>query len=168
MPLGSGKSVAQTSFGEAVVSFREFLSDQGLSTELVWVFREDVIFQRERTLIKIPVPSENESRVNACYELGQKRAFGVNLHAFCLLESRPCCYLILPGDDVDAQYLLMSDSSLKCSARAELREAEPISGWLRWRGLKSLSRKSHLSGPDGHIPSRHSLLPEYRVTHGRK
>src|SRR5256885_6286733 len=120
MTLDSGKSVADTSFDEALDSFREFLSGQGLSTDLVWVFREDVIFQRERTFIKTPVPVENETRARACYELGQKRDFGINLQAFCLLESRPCCYILLPEDDLDAQYLLMSNISLKLSVWTNL------------------------------------------------
>jgi hypothetical protein len=165
MTVGSGTSVADTPFDEALDSFREFLSGQGLSTDLVWVFREDVIFQRERIFIKTPVPAENESRARACYELGQKRDFGINLKAFCLLESRPCCYILLPEDDLDAQYLLMSNISLKLSVWTNLRKAESISNPVKWLALKLMNRKSQSSSPDDHIPSKRSLLPEYRVTH---
>jgi hypothetical protein len=165
MTTGSGKSVADTSFDEALDSLREFLSGQGLSTHLIWVFREDVIFQGERIFIKTPWPAENEARARACYELGQKRGFGVNLKAFCLLESRPCCYILLPEDDLDAQYLLMSNISLKLSVWTNLRNAESISNPVKWLALKLMNPKSQFSGFDDHIPSKRSLLPEYRVAH---
>jgi hypothetical protein len=165
MNTGSGKSVDDTSFDEALDSFKDFLSGQGLSTDLMWIFREDVIFQRERIFIKTPITVENEIRARACYELGQKRAFGINLQAFCLLESRPCCYILLPEDDLDAQYLLMSDISLKLSVWKNLRKAESISHPVKWIALKLMNRGSQFSSPDDHIPSKHSLLPEYRVTH---
>jgi hypothetical protein len=165
MNTGSGKSVADTSFDEAVDSFKNFLSGQGLSTDLAWVFREDVIFQRERIFIKTPIPAENETRARACYELGQKRDFGINLQAFCLLESRPCCYILLPEDDLDAQYLLMGNILLKLSVWTNLRKAESISNPVKWQALKLMNRKSRVSGPDDHIASKHSLLPEYPVMH---
>ena len=155
--------MAETSFDEALDSFKDFLSGQGLSTDVACVFREDVIFQREGIFIKTPIPAENESRARACYELGQKRAFGINLHAFCLLESRPCCYMILPEDDLDAQYLLMSNTSLKMSVWTNLREAESISSPGKWLVLKLINQKLRFSSPDDHIPSKHSLLPEYRI-----
>jgi hypothetical protein len=165
MTTESGKSVADTSFDEALDSFKGFLSGQGLSTDLAWVFCEDVIFQRERIIIKTPIPAENETRVRACYELGQKRDFGMNLQAFCLLESRPCCYILLPGDDLDAQYFLMSNNALKVSVWTKLREAESVSNPVKWQALKLLNRKSRFSNPNNHIPSKNSLLPEYRLTH---
>lgn len=145
MTTGSGKSVAETSFDEALLRFREFLSGQGLSTGVAWVFHEDVIFQRERIFIKTPIPAENEIRARACYESGQKRDFGINLQAFCLLESRPCCYILLPEDGLDAQYLLMSNISLKLSVWTNLRKAEPISNLLKWQALKLWNRKAQLS-----------------------
>jgi hypothetical protein len=164
MTTESGKSVADTSFDEALDSFREFLSGQGVSTDFAWVFLEDVIFQDERIFIKTPLPAENESRARACYELGQKRGFGINLKALCLLESRTCCYILLPEDDLDAQYLLMSNVSLKLSVWTNLRKAESISNPVKWLALKLLNPKSQFSSFDDHIPSRQSLLPEHRVT----
>ena len=165
MTIGSGISVTDTSFDEALESFKDFLSGQGISADLVWIFREDVIFQTERIFIKTPIPAENESRARACYELGQKRDFGINLQAFCLLESRPCCYILLPEDDLDAQYLLMSNISLKLSVWKNLRKAESISNPVKWMALKLMNRRPQFSSPDDHIPSKHSLLPEYRVAH---
>lgn len=165
MNIGSGETIADTPFDEAIDVFRAFLSDQRLSPDLIWVFREDVIFRHERILIRTPVPTGNEGRAMACYELGQKRGFGVNLHAFCLLESRPCCYTILPEDDTDAQHLLMSGATLKCSVWTNLKEAAAISNSLKWLALGLFNRRSHSFSAEAHIPSKHSLLPECRVAH---
>ena len=152
--------VKDTSFAEAIDSFGEFLSSQGLSPDLRWVFREDVIFRRGRIFIKTPLPADNESRAEACYELGRKRDYGVVLQAFCLLESRPCCYIVLPTDDTDAEHMLVSNVAVKYLIRTDLVEAEPISNPLKWLVLRLLNRNSHIVSFDDHIPSRYSLLPE--------
>jgi len=162
MTIGSGKSVVDTSFDEALEDFREFLSGQGLSPDLVWVFREDVIFQREHIFIKSPIPAENEARAKACYELAQKRNFGVNLRAFCLLEVYPCCYIVLPEDDMDAERKLMSKVAVKYLVLTNLTKAEPILNPVKWLMLSLLHRKSYIGGFDEYIPSKYTLLPDCR------
>ena len=121
------------SFYEAKQFFQNFLSKQGLSSDLLWVFGEDVISLENRFLIKVPLPAENESFAQACYDIGLERDFGLCLHAFCLLDGRPCCYVELPKDDLDAQYSLMGNLSLKCSVRSDLINAEPIESFLVWQ-----------------------------------
>ena len=161
MTIGSGKLVADTPFEEASTDFREFLTSQGLSTNLVWVFREDVVFQREHIFIKSPVSAKNELRAQACYELAQKRNFGVSLRAFCLLEDCPCCYIVLPENDDDAGRMLMSKAAVKYVAVTNLSKAEPILNSAKWLMLRLLNRKSHVGGFDEYIPSKYSLLPDY-------
>ena len=153
--------VKDTSFAEAVNSFKEFLSGQGLSPNLQWVFREDVVFRQGRVIIRTPLPANNASRAEACYELGRQRDYGVTLKAFCLLESRPCCYIVLPENDADAQHMLMSNVAAKYLIRTDLAEAEPISNPLKWRALRLLYRKAYINSFDEHIPSRYSLLPDF-------
>jgi len=160
------KSVAETSFEEAQAYFKDCLSSNDVSSDLLWVFREDVSFLYDRIYIRTPVSVENESRAKACYELGQKRDVGVNLHGFCLLDSRLCCYIALPKDDLEAQYMLMSNVAVKYSWRTELPEAQPISNALMWRIRAWQSSRARFSHFDNHIPSKYSLLPEYRVDGG--
>ena len=164
MTVALGKSVSETSFAEATKSFAEFLSGRGLPSDLCWVFQEDVVFRGRSIFIRSANLTENWHQAKACYELGRSRNLGVNLHAFCLLRSRPCCYVVLPEDDVDAQNLLMVNSLLKCSVWTDLKEAEAISNPLKWRLLRWKNPRSQFSGPDDHIPSKVTLLPEYRVT----
>ena len=120
-------------FPEAKQFFQNFLSEQGLSSDLLWVFGEDIICLPKRFLIKVPLPAENESFAEACYNIGVERNFGLGLTAFCLLDGRPCCYVELPKDDLDAQYSLMENHSVKYSVRSDLINAEPIDSFLVWQ-----------------------------------
>src|SRR5687767_5352730 len=114
----------ETTFREAKEFFQNFLSEQGLSSDLLWVFGEDIICLPKRFLIKVPLPAENESFAETFYNIGVERDFGVCLYAFCLLDGRPCCYVQLPEDDLDAQYSLMGNLSVKYSVRSDLINAE--------------------------------------------
>lgn len=163
MSLGTKKQVADTPFDEALDDFREFLLSQELSADLIWIFSEDVIFQGESIFIKTPLSNENERRAKDCYELGQRRDFGIWLQAFCLFKSQPCCYIFLPENDLDSQYSLMSNESLKYSVWNNLKEAKPVSNILNWKITRLLNKKSHLFCSEIHIPSKFSLLPEFRV-----
>jgi hypothetical protein len=120
-------------FHEAKQVFQNFLSELGLSSDLLWVFGEDVVSLENRFLIKVPLRAGNESFAEACYNIGFERGLGLCLHAFCLLDGRPCCYVQLPEDDLNAQYSLMGNLSLKCCVRSELINAEPIDSFLVWQ-----------------------------------
>jgi hypothetical protein len=102
-------------FHEAKQFFQNFLFEQGFSSDLLWVFGEDIIYLPKRFLIKVPLPAENETFAEACFNVGRERDFGLCLHTFCLLDGRPCCYVQLPKDDLDAQYSLMGNESVKYS-----------------------------------------------------
>lgn len=156
-------SVADTSFDEALDDFRQFILSQKLPAQLIWIFSEDVIFQNEHIFIKTPVFGENALFARKCYELGQKRNFGVSLQGFCLFESQLCCYIYLPEDEVDAQYSLMSKETLKYSVRTNLIEAQPVSNILEWMMLNLKNPESNSFCIDNHIPSRISFLPEFRI-----
>ena len=59
MTVATGKSVSEISFAEATKSFEEFLSGQGLPSDLYWVFQEDVVFRGKSIFIRSPSLSEN-------------------------------------------------------------------------------------------------------------
>ena len=161
MSLATRKQVADTPFDESLDDFREFLFGQGLSTDLIWLFSEDVIFQDEAVFIKTPHSITNEDRAKDCYELGQKRNFGISLQAFCSFQSQLCCYIYLPEDDLDAQYSLMSNEAVKYSVWNNLKEAQSISSVVKWKimRLRNYKESNHFSSL-AHIPSKFSLLPD--------
>jgi len=120
-------------FREAKQFFQNFLSEQELSSDLLWVFGEDIISLPERFLIKVPLPTENEPLAKALFDIGVERDFGLCLHAFCLLDGKPCCYVQLPEDDLDAQYSLTGNLSVKYSVRSDLINAKPVTNSLLWQ-----------------------------------
>ncbi len=46
-------------FSEAVKQFHSFLVSQGIDSELLWVFREDVAWRKQKMFVKVPVSEEN-------------------------------------------------------------------------------------------------------------
>ena len=60
------KPANETSFEEAQAYFKDCLSNNGVSSDLLWVFREDVIFLYDRIFIRTQFPIENEIRAKAC------------------------------------------------------------------------------------------------------
>ena len=138
--LRSVNTMIKENFHEAKQFFQNFLSEQGLSSDLLWAFGEDIICLPKRFLIKVPLPAENESFAQACYDIGRERDFGLCLHAFCLLGGRPCCYIQLPKDDLDAQYSLMGNHSVKYSVRSDLINAEAVANPLLWQTYRLIEK----------------------------
>src|SRR5215207_6044566 len=98
---------ALPTFAEATEQLRAFLRSQQLSAEPLWVFREDVTSYKQRFLVKEPLPPENQGLVELFYERGRQRGYGVRLEVLCVLGKRPCCYIWLPKDRMEAEYALM-------------------------------------------------------------
>jgi len=149
------------SFQEAQSHFKKWLATDGPSSDLLWLFREDVIFLYDRVFIRMPIPAENETRMARCFELGQERGFGLNLHGFCLLDSQLCCYVALPKDDLESQYMLMGPDAVKYSWRNEIPLAEAIRNPMLWKIRSWQSNRARFSHFDSHLPSKYSLLPDY-------
>lgn len=142
-----------STFLEAKTYFQDFLAQQGVSKDLIWVFREDIIPQADGILIKTPLPSRNEELVKRCYEMGYERKLGVCFIAFALLDSHPCCYVQLPSDDTEAEYMLMSDG-LKCSMNTDLLEAKSVNSGLTWAISKFTRRIFENIGYPANMPDK--------------
>lgn len=127
------RSVADTSFEEVESHFKDWLEQSGISSDLLWVLREDVLFVNDQIYLRKPIDPENYARTKALYEKGQERSLGVGLHGFCLLENRLCCHLILPEDEIDAEYMMLSKHAVKYSWRTNLPKARKISNGMIWR-----------------------------------
>ena len=139
-------------FGEAVEQFGGFLASQGLSPDLLWVFREDVCWRKQRLFVKVPVSEENAGNVERLYNLGVNHGLGVRLDVLCLLGSRPCCYVWLPSDEEDASYAMLS--GLKLSAPTEPVIAQAVRSGLLWRAYKWLEGGEAFKGIVEQVPQR--------------
>ena len=98
------------SFRETKQDFQRFLSEEGLSSDVLWIFREDLVCLPNRFLVKVPLPGNNENLAETLFDIGRERDLGLCLNAFCLLGGRPCCYVQIPDDDLDSQYLFNVNS----------------------------------------------------------
>lgn len=124
--------LSDSSFAESKKIFQEFLSEQKISPDLLWVFREDVLLKKDAVLVKVFNSDKNEDLAEELYEIGRERNLGICFHAFALLDSRLCCYIQLPSDQDEAERLLIGNSYLKCSIRNPLMKAKPFTNSVMW------------------------------------
>jgi hypothetical protein len=129
-------------FLESKQDFQRFLSEQGLSSEVLWIFREDLVCLPKRFLVKVPLPKNNETLAETFFNIGRERNFGICLHAFCLLNEKVCCYIQLPDDDLESQYSLMSNERVKFSVRTNLINARPVTNFFRWQFYRLVEKFS--------------------------
>lgn len=149
-------------FGETQKLFQNFLAGQGLSDDIVWVFSEDIILEKDRVLVRTPVQSENEALAEQCFERGIRRDLGICFLAFALLDNRPCCYVLLPRDKIDSEYLLMSHGP-KFSVRVNLLRAQPVSSRLIWTIKKLLEQTSQKRTVLDNLPGKKELNRAYEA-----
>ena len=153
--------IKDTPFEKAQDTLKNFLHQQEISNDLIWLFREDVISDRGEYFVKVPIPTENQMFAQECYELGRSRGFGVALHALCLLEAQVCCYIRLPENELDAQYKLISDIYVKYSVTTPIESGRAVRNPIVWRTKKWNSRiKKHSSFIDD-IPLKKTLMAIY-------
>ncbi len=141
-------------FDNAIRQLKTFLAGQNVSTDLVWVFREDVVSYKLRLYVRASLPNDNDDLAASLYERGLVRDLGVRLEVLCLLGSRPCCYIWLPEDREDAGYSLLLMSKFIISVPTELPHARPVKNRLAWRGYKLLDEKSGWRDRADRVPHR--------------
>ena len=130
--------IAETSFNQAIQNFKEFLADNNLPTEILWVFQEDTVqrnneFYETNFWLKLPLPEENEKFAEAHYKIGQRKNLGVSLYAFAICEDKICCSFVVPKDKEDSEYLFMSPKYLKFTFSEDLPKAQPVRSLLQWK-----------------------------------
>lgn len=125
-------------FREAVRFLMSFLKHEGLGTNLVWIFREDVIERFPKIGIREPIPSSNLDLVERYFEYGRKQGRGVTLEAFCRLGDRLVCYVWIPEDDEAASYAMQQPLNTKI--RVPLTEAKSVRWVWWWRYLSNRFR----------------------------
>lgn len=126
-------------FSEAVNYFRDFLGQNNISKNIVWLFREDVIRRGNQFLINRKSISGNDGFTENLFEFSRERNSAISLYAFCQFYESVGCSIISVEDDIDAEYRLMSKESLKCSFKTKLDEAKLIKNDWIWRFYKTFA-----------------------------
>jgi hypothetical protein len=144
-----------TSFEQAEALFKIFLKDNNISTNLHWIFREDIEAESwNSAIMRTPLPPENRELTKQYFELGKKRNLGVAITTLSTLNGEPCCFIVLPEDDTDAQYRLMGNRYIKFSFSVVLRDARPIRNPIIWYFKQFFRRRGGRPYWVDDIPSR--------------
>jgi hypothetical protein len=148
-------------FDEACLSLSDFLRrEHQPSGELLWLCREDVTGIRRRIFIHPSPPSRNRDLYRQHYEFGVRQGRGVRVEVQFFLAFRPCCYVWVPRDDIDAQYAMLSDG-LKFSIPDRQSKFSTTAGQCRtapgFSFRRALSRLRGESPIAQDFPSRRDL-----------
>ena len=122
------------SFDESLASFLRFAGGEGFSTDLVWVFREDVTDCVRHYWVREPVPAGNAALARDYFEYGRDQGRGVTLEVLCRLDGRSACFVWVPEDDEAASYAMQGPLKLKVPMHPV--EASPVRSGLAWRWLR--------------------------------
>ena len=116
-------------FEEAIASFRSFLAEQGHSTGIVWVFRED-IWKRSPTSVVLRFPSQttNLALAKKVFEDGRNKGL-VDIQAVAAVDNKVAATVWFPKfADEEIQGW---DRGMKLSIAEPLPGAETVSQ-LQW------------------------------------
>jgi hypothetical protein len=116
-------------FENALESFRRFLTEQGHSTNVFWVFRED-IWKRSPTSVALRFPSQikNLRLVKKVFEEGREKGL-VDIHAIATVGDNVAATVWFPK--FKEEEIQGWDCGMKLSIAEPLPSAE-IVGELRW------------------------------------
>lgn len=127
-------------FDSAVDSLREFLRSEGLSDQLVWVFRDDLWLRYARdALLRLPLAPDNEAQARKLYAEGSARGLA-RLLAVVGNEEMTGVTVVVPADEPQGWY-----AGLKLSIALPLPRAKIVGPgfWhlLRWHpGFRRFQR----------------------------
>lgn len=127
-------------FEEALLSFGQFLTDNGHPSEIVWVFRDDV-WKRSMTEMFVRIPSQRKSRVLAkkVFNEGRKKGL-VEVHAVAVAGNTVAATVWFPRtDDNEIQGW---NRGMKLTISEPLLRAKTF-GSLRWWLFSFLPRFRH-------------------------
>lgn len=149
----------------ALAGFLRFLAEQGFSTELEWVFREDVTNCRSRYWVRVPVPETNAALARQYYEEGRRGGLGVTLEVLCRIANRSVCFVWWPKNAQEASYAMQGP--LKLKVPMEPTYAIPVRGRWLWAARCWLNRYRLCVTFAGLLPSRRGLIAEQSLAADR-
>jgi hypothetical protein len=115
-------------------TFRTFLATQNYPKTIFWVRPGDVVVDTSRHYWVRKRGAKGARYAAQRYSVGLERNFGVKLQAICATESETFASVLVPEDDVDAQYRLM-ERGLKLSCPAERNATSTVTNPLKWKLL---------------------------------
>jgi hypothetical protein len=127
------------SFEKGTASLRAFLGNQCLNSDVLWICRDVFLEQWPKLYVKLPLHDES-SLAERIYNEGVSRGNRVEIQVFCFVEGRPCCYVWIPKDEIDANYRMLSGLKL-CIREPGRQIVVPVRSHFRWFWLNWFSRR---------------------------
>lgn len=154
--------IAETTFSQAVEEFKKNLEHDKLPTDILWVFKEDVYSRNVNYFgkdlwIKLPLLKENEKLTEKQFSIGQEKNLGICLTAFALCENKICCHLMIPNNDLESQYMLMSLEYVKFTYTIDMPTAKAVRSFFRWTFFKLLPFRYKQGNYSEHLQSKKDL-----------
>ena len=141
-------------FDEAEQELRTFLERQGHPGPLVWIFREDVLWEWRRLFVRLPLPEDQRALTRQSYEQAVGRGFGVKLQALARMGATSVCYLWAPDDEQDAMNTMTPRDHLKVYLHDPLIQGVGVTRRWRWALLRLRSRLRREWPPTEMLPLR--------------
>lgn len=129
----------QLSFQQAVEAFQRFLTEQKRPSKLYWFFRDDLLLYKRNVFIRWPLPKDNSHLAEALYQLGREKGLGLALEVYCFDWHNAYSFVLVPEDETDAEYLMMTDLKLSF-ATSPHRVWKIRTRWL-WQMVGHLTSK---------------------------
>src|SRR5712675_1241074 len=96
--MDNGSDRATVPFAAAVVAFKSFVVKAGFSSNLVWVFRRDILGRRRRIWIRVPPPARSEQLARDLFEAARRDGRSLTLSLLCVVGDVSVCYIRSHGD----------------------------------------------------------------------
>jgi hypothetical protein len=155
------KGAAEIPFEEAVSGLRELMRSCGVSDEIVWLFREDILTTGgeygppDYHFKNINQSIGKEEQARRYYKPGQDKGLGVCLRAFISLGDKVGCWVEIPEDELDGEYKMIPVWGLKYSCVENMQEAAIVKNPIKWWLLRAIS-DSRKDGWLADLPSKYS------------
>ena len=118
-------------FPDAVERFGEFLTEQGVSPSVEWIFSDDLLWSGSpRPFLRTPVRKDNFDFAAARYEQGRDAGRGVLLHVLFRSERTLLATVWFPESTLEAETSLVS--GLKLSIAQPVQETISCRPGWRW------------------------------------
>lgn len=134
-------------FAEAEAAFREFAMKQGYPGEVLWTTGDELTVFWKRFVVLNGDASARRNRARSQYEQAAWRGFGVGMEAICMAGGKTICHVMVPVDELDAQYRMMPRDAVKFFLATRKSGGFLIGSRRVFRVLQSWQRRRGLTLP---------------------
>jgi hypothetical protein len=135
------KMRTELTFQQAIKKFKDFLASIDQTTNIVWIFYEDVQVYNGQIYIQFPISPENEKLAEEDYERGRDKGLGLGLEVKYFDDTLAYCSVFVPTDEQESEALMLVELKLSCvtSSRPVKRVGRGIIGRQIWKYISKRS-----------------------------